>query len=57
MADNEDRPGQVSETSRQAPEPVEDGGTTGTEGGGAGGWSRAERMKPETRKKEPDDRK
>jgi hypothetical protein len=42
----------VSEPSRQTPEPVGDGDTTGAEGGG-GGWSRPEQVRPETRKKEP----
>lgn len=48
--------GEVSETDLHRPEPLEGTDTRGTEGGGAGGWSRPERVKPETRKKEDEDR-
>ena len=55
-ADKTLREGEVSETGLHRPEPLEETDTTGTEGGGAGGWSRPERVQPETRKKEEDDR-
>jgi hypothetical protein len=44
----------ISEVSRQQPEPVP-AGTTGAEGGGPGGWGTAERVRPETVKREPED--
>lgn len=53
VADRKEEPGAVSEADRQRPDPLEERDTTGTEGGGRGGYGRSEHVPPETVKREP----